>query len=58
VWLSHGVRGDFVDYTQTEGITEQSNWHTTVFDTGALPYFEVPEEFIKAYDTFLELTQA
>lgn len=53
VWLSHGVRGDFADYTCTDGIPEQDNWHTTVFDTGAMPYFEIPDQFIAAYDDFL-----
>ncbi len=53
VWLSHGVRGDFIDFSCTDGITEQPNWHTTVFDSGALPYFEMPERFIKAYEDFL-----
>ncbi|MEE4639703.1 MAG: alpha/beta hydrolase [Wenzhouxiangella sp.] len=53
VWMSHGVRGDFVDYSQTDGITEKANWHVTVFDTGAMPYFEVPEQFVKDYDEFL-----
>lgn len=54
VWMSHGVRGDFVDFTQTDGITEKPNWQVTVFDTGAMPYFEIPEQFIKAYDEFLD----
>ncbi len=53
VWLSHGVRGDFIDFTQTDGITEQSNWQVTEFDTGALAYFEVTDQFIQAYDSFL-----
>ena len=53
VWLSHGVRGDFVDFTRTGGILEQPNWHTTVFETGAMPYFEILEEFVQAYDDFL-----
>jgi pimeloyl-ACP methyl ester carboxylesterase len=58
VWLSHGVRGDFVDYSQTDGITDQDNWQTTVFDTGALPYFEIPEAFVAAYDKFLDQSRA
>lgn len=53
VWLSHGVRGDFVDFTRTAGITDQPNWRTTVFQTGAMPYFEVLQEFTEAYDAFL-----
>jgi pimeloyl-ACP methyl ester carboxylesterase len=54
VWMSHGVRGDFIDFTQTDGITEKPNWTVTQFDTGALTYFEIPQEFIKTYDEFLD----
>jgi pimeloyl-ACP methyl ester carboxylesterase len=54
VWMSHGVRGDFIDFTRTDGITEKPNWQVTVFDTGAMPYFEVPVKFVKAYDEFLD----
>ncbi len=53
VWMSHGVRGDFIDFSQTEGITDKPNWSVTQFDTGALSYFEIPEKFIEAYDEFL-----
>lgn len=54
VWLSHGVRGDFVDFSRTEGIADKPNWRTTVFETGAMPYFEIPEAFVAAYDEFLD----
>ncbi len=53
VWLCHGVRGDFVDFSRTEGITDQPNWRTTVFQTGAMPYFENLDHFVQAYDDFL-----
>lgn len=53
VWMSHGVRGDFTDY-RGKGIVEgRPNWQFSVFQTGALPYFEVPDEFFAAYDRFL-----
>ena len=45
VWISHGVRGDFVDYRGKERFTSRGNWHFTVFDSGALPYFEHPQAF-------------
>ncbi len=41
VWVSHGVRGDFVRY----GGVADFPWKRTVFQTGALPYFEVPAFF-------------
>jgi len=53
VWLCHGTRGDFTDYTQTSLVEPRKNWSITVFDSGALPYFEVPREFAESYDEFL-----
>ncbi len=53
VWLAHGVRGDFQDYSDPAGIGQRSNWTVTKFETGALPYFEMPADFIRQYDEFL-----
>jgi len=53
VWMSHGVRGDFTDYRGKVIVEARPNWEFSVFPTGALPYFEVPEEFCTAYDQFL-----
>lgn len=53
VWLSHGVRGDFTDFSRAEKLTHKANWRMTVFQTGALPYFELTPAFIEAYDDFL-----
>lgn len=55
VWMSHGVRGDFTDYRGKLIVEGRPNWHFTVFPTGALPYFEVPEAFCTAFDRFLAL---
>jgi pimeloyl-ACP methyl ester carboxylesterase len=54
VWMSHGVRGDFTDYRYKEAFANRPNWTFDVFQTGALPHFEVPAEFIARYDAFLE----
>jgi pimeloyl-ACP methyl ester carboxylesterase len=54
VWMSHGVRGDFVDYRGVRVVSSRPNWRFTVFQTGALPQFELPGEFIAAYDAFLD----
>ena len=56
VWMSHGVRGDFTDYRGKTIVEHRPNWSFTVFPTGALPYFEVPERFCEAFDNFLSLT--
>jgi pimeloyl-ACP methyl ester carboxylesterase len=54
VWMSHGIRGDFTDYRGKVIVEPRSNWSFTVFPTGALPYFEVAEQFDAAYDAFLK----
>jgi pimeloyl-ACP methyl ester carboxylesterase len=53
VWMSHGVRGDFIDYRNKALVEGRPNWRISEFDTGALPYFEVPGPFIADYDRFL-----
>lgn len=53
VWMSHGVRGDFTDYRGKALLEGRGQWRFDVFQTGALPYFERPREFIAAYDRFL-----
>ena len=53
VWVSHGVRGDFTDYRGLDLVRDRPNWQVTVMPTGAMPYFEVPSEFMAAFDRFL-----
>ena len=53
VWVSHGIRGDFTDYRGLGIVSSRPNWRVTVFPTGALPHFEVPERFLADYDRFL-----
>jgi len=53
VWVSHGVRGDFVDYRGIETVRHRPNWQVSVYQTGALPHFEVTEAFIADYERFL-----
>lgn len=53
VWMSHGVRGDFTDYRGKGFLERRPNWRFTVFETGAMPYFEARERFIAAYAEFL-----
>ena len=54
VWLAHGVRGDFSDFSRKDALTDSPNWQITEFQTGALPYYEVPDAFDQAYTDFLE----
>ena len=53
VWMSHGVRGDFVDYSNETEVLGRANWNIEVFPTGAMPHFEAKAQFIAAYDAFL-----
>ncbi len=53
VWLVHGVRGDFVDYRGAAAFASKRHWTLQTLPTGALPHFEVPEEFHRRYDQFL-----
>ena len=54
VWMSHGVRGDFTDYRNQVLVEGRPNWRFNVYDSGALPYFEVLDKFVADYDAFLE----
>jgi pimeloyl-ACP methyl ester carboxylesterase len=53
VWLSHGVRGDFVDYRGIDTVQGRPNWSFSVFQTGALPHFEAGDAFVAGYEGFL-----
>ena len=53
VWMTHGVRGDFVDYSNKTAVQDRANWTIQIFPTGAMPHFEAKDAFIEAYDTFL-----
>jgi len=53
VWMVHGVRGDFTDYSKAALFASKPNWTIQVFPTGALPHFERPAEVTRSYDDFL-----
>lgn len=53
VWASHGTRGDFTDYRGRVHLEGRPNWRWTVYEGGAMPYFEHPAAFGRALDAFL-----
>lgn len=53
VWLAHGTRGDFRDFSEVDWVLARPNWAVQSFATGALPHFERPGEFLAAFDRFL-----
>ncbi len=54
VWLAHGTRGDFADFRGADWARNAPRWTVEPFQTGALPHFEKPEAFARAYQTFLD----
>ena len=58
VWASHGVRGDFTDYRGRVHLQGRPNWQWTVYDSGALPYFERPADFNAELQRFLSSSAA
>jgi pimeloyl-ACP methyl ester carboxylesterase len=53
VWASHGTRGDFTDYRGRVHLQQRPNWHWTVYEGGAMPFFEHRAAFAAALDRFL-----
>ena len=53
VWASHGTRGDFTDYRGKVHLEGRPNWRFTVFEGGALPYFEHRQAFREQFEAFL-----
>jgi pimeloyl-ACP methyl ester carboxylesterase len=58
VWASHGTRGDFTDYRGKRFLESRANWRFTVYEAGALPYFEHPARFNSDLGDFLAATGA
>ncbi len=53
VWMSHGVRGDFTNYSGSGFVRAKPNWLFSVYPTGALPHFELPALFNADLAAFL-----
>jgi len=53
VWMPHGTRGDFKDFSEAGWTKARPNWTVQAYATGALPHFEQPEAFCEAYRRFL-----
>ncbi len=53
VWFAHGLQGDFADFRAYEHLPRLAHWQRSVFGTGALPHFEVPNAFNQQLAEFL-----
>lgn len=56
IWVPHGTRGDFKDFSDAAWAEAKGNWTFTPYDSGALPHFERPEEFFSDLEGFLART--
>ncbi|MBB1074047.1 alpha/beta hydrolase [Rhodoferax sp. 4810] len=54
----HGTRGDFTNYKMLDIVSGKPNWQVQVLETGAMPYFEVPQAYFAIQDRFLRGTPA
>lgn len=54
VWVAHGTRGDFRDFSAIGALAARPNWSFQAFDCGALVHFERPQEFFSRWDAFLD----
>lgn len=56
VWVSHGTRGDFTDYRGKARFADRGNWSFSVYEAGALPYFEHHVAFARECEAFFGAT--
>jgi pimeloyl-ACP methyl ester carboxylesterase len=54
VWVPHGTRGDFKDFSGADWTAARANWRLQPFESGALPHFEHPEAFGASFRAFLD----
>lgn len=52
-WLAYGTRGEFNDIRRVMVLSTRPNWQIERFETGALPHFERPQEFLARYTAFV-----
>lgn len=57
VWVPHGTRGAFADFTCAGWTFERPNWRLQPMDAGAMPHVEHPETFAEDYRAFLRRSQ-
>lgn len=58
IWATRATRGDFSDFSESAWTRTRDNWRFETFEAGAMPHFEVPDEYFPAYDRFLAELEA
>ncbi|MEL6186282.1 MAG: alpha/beta hydrolase, partial [Myxococcota bacterium] len=54
VWVPHGTRGDFEDFSESGWAEARGNWSFEAFASGAMPHWEKPEQFEVGLRRWLE----
>jgi pimeloyl-ACP methyl ester carboxylesterase len=54
VWMIHGLRGEFARVDGLKRFAPAGRWTIESIDAGAMPYFELPDEFAQRYDAFVD----
>ena len=58
VWVAHGTKGDFRDFSDLSWTRTRNNWSVQSFDTGAMMHFEQPDAFFEGFERFLATVAA
>jgi pimeloyl-ACP methyl ester carboxylesterase len=53
VFMIHGTKGDFSDFTNAVWTESRANWTRRIYETGALPHVEQPAEVAGRIQRFL-----
>jgi pimeloyl-ACP methyl ester carboxylesterase len=53
VWVPHATRGDFRNFSGADWARARANWQFLPLPTGAMPHFELADEFNRRYAEFL-----
>ena len=58
VFVGHGTKGDFQDFSETGWTEERPNWRLKAYGTGALVHWEEPDLFASDVERFLVAASA
>jgi pimeloyl-ACP methyl ester carboxylesterase len=54
VWVPHGDRGDFADFSESAWTHDRPNWRLQRFPAGAMVHWELPDEIADGWRAFAE----
>lgn len=53
VFVAHGTKGDFRDFSEIGWTRERTNWTVHAYDAGAMLHFEQLDSFLEAFNPFV-----